>query len=170
MKSLKPMKSQPHSRLKSNLIAILLTATLALGGVGCRKGDGPPAGSGGGTTTSSSSGASEPTGQEGGGWLARITGFQKSLEAKSAQVAAAEAAARQAEHEVQAMRVLLESQRDATHDARKGQSFWRVAASALGALAIVAVFAGAAIGSYARRQAQSIQSNPDLDDVLATLA
>jgi len=170
MKSMNPMKTQPQSRLKSSLLPLLLTATLALSGVGCRKGDGPPAGSGGGNASSSH--ASEPTGQEGGGWFARITGFQKSLEAKSAQVAAAEAAARQAEQEVQAMRVLLESQRDATHDARKGQSFWRVAATVFSALAIVAVFAGAAIGSYARRQAQQHQpqSNPDLDDALATLA
>lgn len=166
---MKPQKSQTQSRLKSPLLAMLLTATLSLGGVGCRKGDGPSVGSGGGTTSPSSPGASEPTGQE-GGWFARITGFQKYLEAKSTQVALAEAAARQAEQEVQAMRMLLESQRDATHDARKGQSFWRVTASVLSALGIVAVFVGAAIGSNARRHSVTSTPHSDPDDALAPLS
>ncbi len=163
---MKLQKSLTQSRLNSPLIAMLLTASLSLGGVGCRKGDGPSAGSSGGITSPSSPSAFEPTGQE-GGWFARITGFQKSLEAKSSQVEFAEAAARQAEQEVQAMRVLLESQRDATHDARKGQSFWRVTAAVLSALGIVAVFVGAAIGSNARRHSVTTNSHSHLDDALA---
>lgn len=150
-------------------LLVLLTSLLAFAQIGCRDRDttSVPGGDPAPLTTA------EPTGQEGGGWFARITGFQKTLASKSAQVAAAEAAARQAEREVLAMRVLLDSQRDATDQARKGQSFWRVTASVLCALAVLAVFLGAAVGSYARQHRQvsrhSSPSTPDSDE-LATLA
>lgn len=141
------------------ILLACLTGALALAGIGCRDRESSP-------YSSSSSldrhpvESAEPTGQESGSWFARLTGFQKALEAKSAEVAVAQAAAHQAEREVQAIQVLLDGQREATDQARRGQSFWRVAASVLSALAIVAVFVGAAIGSFARQHRHHAPSSP----------
>lgn len=148
------------------ILLACLTGALALTGIGCRDQESstftPPS-----TLDRRPIESAEPTGQEGGSWFARLTGFQKALEAKTAEVAAAEAAAHQAERQVQAIQVLLDGQREATDQARRGQSFWRVAASVLSALTIVAIFVGAAIGSFARQHRHphhpSSRTTPDAD-------
>ena len=135
------------------LLALAALLPLALSaGAGCRKAEpargappAPPA-------------AVAPEDQP--GWFSRLTGLHKTLEERNARLAAAEEAARRAEQEVQAVRVQLDSQRDATQQARRGQSFWRVSSTVVGSLAVVALFAGAAAGSFARQEHQKQQSQP----------
>lgn len=134
----------PHHRPKplARLTGLLLLAlALATAFTGCGRGPDSEASDSVATTSENSR---EP------GWFARLTGYPGKLANTRKELETARAAAAQAERDAQAMRVLLDTQRDATEQVGKSRSFWRVASTVLIALAIVAIFVGAAIGSFAR--------------------
>ena len=145
------MKHPKHPLWKTLLLTTLLASTL--GAVGCRRPGHPPAaGTDSGSTLVTVNALAFSSEEEDSGWFARLTGFQQTLAARSAQVAVAREAAKRAELEADAVRVQLDVQRESTHEARQGLSFWRITACVLAALSLVAVFIGAALGSQARRQ------------------
>lgn len=147
------MKHPKHCVWKTLLLTTLLAFTL--GAVGCRRPSHPPVpGTDSVSTVVTANGLAFSSDNEDSGWFARLTGFQQTLAARSAQLAVAREAAKRAELEADAVRVQLEVQRESTHEARQGLSFWRVTACVLAALSLVAVFVGAALGSQARHQSQ----------------
>lgn len=93
------------------------------------------------------------------GWFSRLTGYPGRLASTRQELEVARAAAAEAERDAQAMRVLLDTQRDTTEKVGKSRSFWRVASTVLVALAIVAIFVGAGIGSFARHAHQQQQAS-----------